>query len=125
MGFRVNSNLYPGRAPADKILITCFLGGVRNRAVLGKSDEELVQSAVSELSILLGVKKEPEFVHILRHARAIPQYDLSHPEKMETIEKALGQLPGLFLSGNYLRGVSVWDCLSQGMALGKKLSGLW
>ncbi|MHB8483056.1 MAG: protoporphyrinogen oxidase [Nitrospiria bacterium] len=122
LGFRVNSNLYPGRAPEGKTVLTCFLGGVRNGKMLQKRDEELVDLTLNELKNLVGVKNRPEFVNIIRHPRAIPQYDLSHQLKLEAVEKELNQIPGLYLAGNYLKGVSVWDCLSQGLELGKSIA---
>ncbi|MBI3352406.1 MAG: protoporphyrinogen oxidase, partial [Nitrospirae bacterium] len=89
LGFRVNSNLYPGRAPEGKTILTCFLGGVRNSHMLQKRDDELVNLTLNELKTLVGVKNRPEFVNVTRHPRAIPQYDLSHHLKLEAIEKEL------------------------------------
>jgi oxygen-dependent protoporphyrinogen oxidase len=122
LGFRVNSNLYPGRAPEGKIILTCFMGGMRNQEVMQKKDEDIIGIAQKEAGILLGGVFNPQMVSLIRHFRAIPQYDLNHLLKMETIEKELSQLPGLYLTGNYLKGVSVWDCLSQGLDMGKAIS---
>ena len=122
LGFRVNSNLYPGRAPEGNTILTCFLGGVRNSHMLQKRDDELVDLTLNELKTLVGLKNRPEFVNVTRHPQAIPQYDLSHHLKLEAIEKELSRIPGLYLAGNYLKGVSVWDCLSQGLELGKAVA---
>ncbi|MBI3605776.1 MAG: protoporphyrinogen oxidase [Nitrospirae bacterium] len=122
LGFRVNSNLYPGRAPEGKIILTCFMGGMRNQEVMQKKDEDIIGIAQKEAGILLGGTFNPQMVSLIRHFRAIPQYDLNHLLKIETIEKELSQLPGLYLTGNYLKGVSVWDCLSQGLDMGKAIS---
>ncbi len=122
LGFRINSNLYPGRAPEGKIILTCFMGGMRNQEVMQKKDEEIIGIAQKEAGILLGGGFDPQMVSLIRHFRAIPQYDLNHLSKIETIEKELNQLPGLYLTGNYLKGVSVWDCLSQGLDMGKAIS---
>jgi oxygen-dependent protoporphyrinogen oxidase len=123
LGFRLNSNLYAGRAPAGKMVVTCFIGGMRNRGVVEQSESELIQTAFEEISSLLELNRKPEFTHIVRHQKAIPQYDLKHHLKIETISKELDLIPGLYLAGNYFRGVSVWDCLSQGLELGKSISG--
>jgi hypothetical protein len=36
----------------------------------------------------------------------------------------VARIGGLALVGNYLRGVSVGDCLSKGMTLGRELTGV-
>lgn len=122
LGFRLNSNLYAGRAPEGKMVVTCFIGGMRNRSVVEQSEKELIRTAYEEISSLLELRGRPEFTHLVRHQKAIPQYDLKHHLKIETISKELGLIPGLWLAGNYFRGVSVWDCLSQGLELGKTIS---
>lgn len=122
LGFRLNSNLYAGRAPSGKLVVTCFLGGVRNQAVATQSDEDLIQIAIKEIVLLLDLAGQPDFIHLVRHQKAIPQYDLQHLSKLETISKELAQIEGMHLAGNYFKGVSVWDCLSQGLELGKMIS---
>ncbi len=122
LGFRLNSNLYAGRAPAGKMVVTCFIGGMRNRGVVEQSEKELIQTAFEEIASLLELRGQPEFTHLVRHMKAIPQYDLKHHLKIETISKELDLIPGLYLAGNYFRVVSVWDCLSQGLELGKTIS---
>lgn len=123
LGFRINSNLYQGRAPSGKMVVTSFAGGVRNPGIIQQSKEELIQTALDEMTQLLGLKGKPEFTHMTLHSKAIPQYDLQHTRRIEKIAEGLNRIPGLYLTGNYLKGVSVWDCLSQGMEMGKMISG--
>ena len=122
LGFRINSNLYPNRAPQDKLVITCFAGGMRNRHIVEESDDAIIRSCLNEVRRLLEFKGDPEFTHLFRHRHAIPQYDLRHHLKLESITKELNRLNGIYLAGNYFRGVSVWDCLSQGLEIGKSIS---
>ncbi|MBI1823040.1 MAG: protoporphyrinogen oxidase, partial [Nitrospirae bacterium] len=122
LGFRINSNLYQGRAPSGMMVVTSFAGGVRNQDIIRESREELIQTALDELTSLLGLKGKPEFFHTTIHPKAIPQYDLNHSGKIETINRELKRIPGLYLAGNYSKGVSVWDCLSQGLEMGKMIS---
>jgi oxygen-dependent protoporphyrinogen oxidase len=51
---------------------------------------------------------------IARHRSALPQYGLGHRDRVTRIRGAVAAVPGLFLAGNYLDGVSVGDCARQG-----------
>jgi len=108
-----SSSLFPGRAPEGKVCLTNFVGGATDPVVRELSDAELIQTVHQELQITLGVKADPHVVAIHRYARAIPQYTLGHQTKRQEIEKHLGRMPGLFLASNYLRGVSVGDCVRE------------
>jgi len=61
------------------------------------------------------------FTNITRYERSIPQYKLGHSASMANIEKALEPLPGLHLLGNYLKGISVADCVKNGVDLANRL----
>ena len=44
-------NKFSGRAPADRALIRCFLGGSRDQQILQSSDEEIVRIVREELNL--------------------------------------------------------------------------
>jgi len=109
-----SSSLFAGRAPMNKVLMTCYLGGMTNPQILQCNDQWLSSLAMQELKSLLGVRKEPEFVHVVRHTKGLPQYHLGHQQRLQSISTQLRLLPGLHLTGNYLHGVSVRDCITRG-----------
>ena len=47
-------------------------------------------------------------------SKAIPQYNLGHLKRLETIHNHLKPFSGLFLSSNYLDGVALGDCVRRG-----------
>jgi oxygen-dependent protoporphyrinogen oxidase len=104
-----SSSLFAGRAPAGKTLLTVFLAGSRDPAAFDLSDEELLAAASRDLAAALGTGTDVELVRVTRYVRAIPQYDLDHRGRMETLLHAEGRLPGLTFLGNYRGGVSVGD----------------
>jgi oxygen-dependent protoporphyrinogen oxidase len=61
----------------------------------------------------LGINAEPinHFIH--RWEKAIPQYHLGHLERLQRIDTRLSAHPGLFLTGNALRGVAINDCTAD------------
>ncbi|MBE9536327.1 MAG: protoporphyrinogen oxidase [Proteobacteria bacterium] len=114
LGSLWSSTLFPGRAPEGKVSLSCFIGGARNRGIVNQSDDEVLAEVLADLKTLLGVDGSPVFTNIVRYDRSIPQYTLGHSARMANIERALQPFPGLHLLGNYLKGISVADCVKNG-----------
>ena len=108
-----NSSLFPGRAPRGTVSMTTFCGGATNPELRAMSESRLGQIVVRELSGLLGIRGAPISQLVWRHERALPQYELGHAEAVATMESELTRLPGLFLTGNYLRGPSIGACVEE------------
>jgi len=122
LGSLWSSNVYPDRAPDGRVLLTNYVGGMRDSDVLKWSDTQLVRLVVDALRDLVGLVDVPEFVRVIRHPQAIPQFLLGHAQRVGSIDRWRAQWPGLYLAGNYLHGVSVRDCLSQGVALADQIA---
>ncbi len=115
------SSLFPGRAPAGKVLLTSYLGGMRAPQAIDWDDERIVAQALKTLQPLIGLKAEPEMVRVDRHREALPVYHGAYQKRMQAIESRLRQLPGLHLEANYKGGVSVRDRLVCGQAVAKRI----
>jgi len=102
------------RAPADHVLLRAFVGGARDPRVLERSDQELVAQALSALTPLLAIRRQPLFSRVYRWERANAQHEVGHLARMEAIERALGRHPGLYLTGSGFRGVGIPDCVNDG-----------
>jgi oxygen-dependent protoporphyrinogen oxidase len=107
-------NKFSHRAPEDRALIRCFLGGTRDEAVLQLPDDEILGIVREELRQILGLNAEPLFTRIYRWRGAMAQYIVGHLERVQRIESLLKQLPGLALAGNAYRGIGVPDCVRSG-----------
>jgi oxygen-dependent protoporphyrinogen oxidase len=46
--------------------------------------------------------------------KAMPQYNLGHPETLNRIDAALEKYPSLALAGNGYRGIGIPDCIHSG-----------
>jgi oxygen-dependent protoporphyrinogen oxidase len=108
-----NSSLLPGRAPERWVCTTNFIGGATDPEALGLSDEELIRIVHADLSRVLGISGEPRRLPITRYESAIPQYNIGHAERVARIEGELRNRQGLWIAGNYLRGISIGDCIKQ------------
>ncbi|MHB1385210.1 MAG: protoporphyrinogen oxidase [Bellilinea sp.] len=106
---------FDNRAPADMLLMRCFLGGPGKEEMVDLSDEEIIQVTRQELDALLGIQAEPVLTRIYRWIKANPQYDLGHLERVDKIFSLIeSDLPGIYLTGSAYRGVGVPDCINQG-----------
>jgi len=115
------SSKWDGRAPDGFVLIRVYAGRFGGRDVIEDSDGELVALARDELR-LLGIEAEPHLSRIDRWPRGMPQYVLGHPERLERIDSALADHPGLALAGAAYRGVGIPDCIHSGEEAARSLA---
>jgi oxygen-dependent protoporphyrinogen oxidase len=106
LGCLWESSLFPGRAPEGQVLLRVMLGGQL-------PDDGVVPQALAAVRRALGVHGQPLLAHLFRHRRAIPQYTIGHLARVATADAIERDLPGLFLTGNALRGVGVNDCARE------------
>jgi len=124
LGTVVDSNVFPGRAPEGSVLFRTMMGGARSPQFAELPDEQLVDRVRSDLKDMLGLTADPDFVSIYRHDKAIPQYLVGHADRLAAIHRELEALPGLVLTGNAYRGVSLNDCVLNASRTADFLTGL-
>jgi oxygen-dependent protoporphyrinogen oxidase len=114
LGTLYHSAVFPERSPEGYQMLVTFVGGVRSGDKLdGMSDDELNAVVIGQLRELLGVSGEPDFVHIKRWKKAIPQYRVGY----EDVTAACGDFEknnrGLYFCSNFYRGISMGDCVKN------------
>jgi oxygen-dependent protoporphyrinogen oxidase len=107
-------NKFSHRAPADRALIRCFLGGSRDQQILQSSDEEIVRIVREELKQILALAAEPLFTRVYKWNAAMALYTVGHLDRLERIHNLCRGLP-LALAGNGYRGIGVPDCVRSGV----------
>ncbi|HEY9874454.1 MAG TPA: protoporphyrinogen oxidase [Candidatus Obscuribacterales bacterium] len=110
-----SSSLFPGRSPQGWQMLTNFIGGATDPEIGNLDNEQIVQAVHKDLQrILLKQDVSPKVLAVHLWKRAIPQYTLGHNKRLEQVNQALKQLPGLYLCSNYIDGVSLGDCVQRG-----------
>jgi len=121
-GAQFCSTLFPGRAPAGHVAIAGYLAGERSPELAGLEAPALIALARAEFSELLGARGEPVLARVRRWPLGLPQYRLGHGLRAERLLGVGERLPGLFVTGNYLTGVSVAACIEQARATAERVA---
>ncbi|NWK54658.1 protoporphyrinogen oxidase [Verrucomicrobiaceae bacterium N1E253] len=117
LGVLFSSSMFDGRAPDQHVTLTCMMGGSLNPH-FAENDDQVV---LDELKRLLGVEGAPSFRHRTSWQHAIPQYSLDYQKVIDAIQTCENDYPGLHLAGNYRGGISVGDCMVNGLELGQTI----
>jgi oxygen-dependent protoporphyrinogen oxidase len=125
LGVLFDSTVFEGRAPAGKVLLRAMLGGARAPLLADLPEEDLLALVKEDLRAAMGIEGDPEEARIYRWHQGIPQYEPGHGERLERIEAIRAEHPGLFLTGNSYRGISMNLCCRDALATARAvLEGL-
>jgi protoporphyrinogen/coproporphyrinogen III oxidase len=105
LGILFESSYAPHRAPVGHSFAKVIAGGSTRPDVVDWTDDQIIDTIVSEASRILAIDVDPTFVEIVRHHAGIPQYQTGHLEWVAELQKLAR--PGLHLTGWGYRGVGV------------------
>jgi oxygen-dependent protoporphyrinogen oxidase len=86
---------------------------------LGETD--MLNRVEKDLRELLGINEGPIFAELAKWKNSMPQYEVGHLDRVQSIENAVDQLPSLTLAGNAYRGAGIPDCIRSGEAAAEKI----
>jgi len=112
-GAQFSSTMFEGRAPAGHVSLSCYVGGARDPQAAEMAAPALSAAVHQELSGLLGITGQPVVSRTRHWPRGLPHYTLGHSARRATIDDTHKRVAGLYLTGNYLNGVSVTNCLEN------------
>jgi len=111
------STMFPGRAPVGHVALAGYLGGARAPELALRPARELVVLARAEFGDLLGARGAPVVTRVRQWPRGLPQYTIGHGARVAALRGAEARVPGLFVTGNYLQGISLGACVDQAHAV--------
>lgn len=121
LGCLWDSSIFPGRAPAGKVLVRAMIGGATDPAAVNLPDAELVAAVRSDLERAMAIEVEPERIWVFRHRQGISQYTVGHGERLASIERALAGWPGLHVTGQSFRGVAMNACVEEARRVAERV----
>lgn len=116
-----NSSLFPGRAPEGHALLTSFVGGATDPSAAKLTSSQLADLVHREIAPLLSIKSDPVLSNATLWPRALPQYNLGHADRLSKIEMLRARFPGIWLTGNYLRGPAIGSCVEQALSVAEEV----
>lgn len=115
------STMFAGRAPADHVAISAYIGGARAPDLARQVPRALIDMARRDFAELLGVSGNPVLARVRQWPRGLPQFQRGHLRLVERLRRALGEAPGVFVTGNYLGGVSVGACADSALDTARRV----
>ncbi len=120
LGVIFSSHLFGGRSPKDRELLTVYIGGATDPSIVDMEEERILEIVKKDLGDILGLK-DMDFYHIKKWRKAIPQYNIGYGKYYELQEHIENNFKGMFLTGNYLHGVSMADCIKNSKKVYEKI----
>ncbi len=115
------STKFPHRAPDGYALLRVFIGRAGQEEDIAWTEESLAEIARDELSLTLGITAEPLITRVFLWEKAMPQYNLGHPGRLDRITHSLAEKTGLALAGNGYGGIGIPDCIRSGELAAEKI----
>jgi len=121
LGTIFSSALFPNRAPAGHLTLTSYVGGARYPELALLPPEQLIETTLADLRVLLGVRGQPVFTQTAVYPRAIPQYNVGYGKYRQLLNDLEAAAPGLFFAGHYRDGVSLGDSIVSGVNIAERV----
>ena len=109
-----NSAIFSGKAPEGEALFTLLIGGAHHLEKTESDLEALAEAAQQRFESLMGIKASPKLVQGYFWPHSIPQFNADQLDLKDKLIELVESYPGLYFAGNWLRGVSVGDCVKSG-----------
>jgi oxygen-dependent protoporphyrinogen oxidase len=104
-------------------LLRVFVGRSGQEDAIDWDESGLLVMAKQELEQTLGITAEPLFSKVFRWEKAMPQYLLGHPQRLERLDAAMEKWPDMALAGNGYRGIGIPDCIHSGQLAVERVLG--
>jgi oxygen-dependent protoporphyrinogen oxidase len=114
LGSLFSSNMFPGRAPENHILLETLIGGRRHPERLDLNDSDLTARAFDDVKTILHIKHEPVFTRVLRPKSSIPQLERNYPALMDWRSSVESAFAGLHICGFGWGGIGINDMIKHG-----------
>ncbi|MGB5108103.1 MAG: protoporphyrinogen oxidase [Candidatus Zixiibacteriota bacterium] len=116
------SSIFAERAPDGMIQFRTMLGGDGFHESIEMTDEQLLEAVKSDLCQIMKVEGEPQIARMFRWKNGIPQYRVGHRKLLDTIEREISGISGLYLAGNAYYGIGLNDCVKQSHRAAQSIS---
>lgn len=121
LGMLFSSTLFEDRAPSGHIALTAYVGGARQPELAQLAPEAMTALVHDEVRSLLGARGAPVFTRVRYWRCGLPQPAVDHAQRVGRLRAPEETLPGLFITGNYLNGISTAACIDAALAVAQRV----
>jgi oxygen-dependent protoporphyrinogen oxidase len=100
-------------AGGDLAVLRCSVGRLGEEYILQRSDEELTALAAADLRTAIGLQAPVVGSLVTRWGGGLPQYAVGHLDRIDRVEAAVADQPGLAVCGAAYRGVGIAACVAS------------
>jgi len=100
----------------DLLVMRCSIGRHREERVLQVEDEELVQTALEDLSDAIGLSVRPVDWHVQRWGGGLPQYAVGHSDRVRQVRLSVAKAGALAVCGAAYDGLGIPACIASAEA---------
>jgi protoporphyrinogen/coproporphyrinogen III oxidase len=119
-----SSTVFPDRAPEGHVMLTVFVGGLRDPDFVQADPQTQTARVLDDLRVLLGAQGEPTFRAVQVWPKAIPQYVLGYGRFKDIADEVERRNPGFLLAGTYRDGISLGEAIASGERAAARASDL-
>lgn len=117
----VSSNKWGWLGDTGRTVIRTSVGRAGETTLLQHDDGELATRALADLRSAFGSLPDPADHAVQRWGGGLPQYDVGHLDRVETIERSIAGVQGLEVCGAAYRGVGIPAVIASGRAAARRL----
>lgn len=117
----VSSNKWGWVGETGRTVVRTSVGRAGDTTLLQHDDGELADRALVDLRSAFGVLPDPADRLVQRWGGALPQYDVGHLDRVDTVERSVAAVRGLEVCGAAYRGVGIPAVISSGRAAARRL----
>lgn len=124
-GSTVSTQKWPWLAEraGGSTVVRASIGRAGESTALLADDATVVERAAADLRSAFGSLPPITAQHVQRWGGALPQYDVGHLERVETVERSIAAVPGLEVCGAAYRGIGVPAVLATAHTAAARLAG--
>ncbi len=120
LGFLHPKDIFEGRCPENKDLVTVMMGGVFQPQAVNWSVQNSLKTALEALEKILGPLPAVEKYWMWNHSPGIPQNEITALEFLKHFEDQVTATKGVSLNSTISGGVAVNDCIRKSFELADK-----
>ena len=114
LGILFNSRIFPHLSPKKYDLITVMVGGGKQKNILNNPKKEIEKRVVSDIKKIIKFEGDIKLLNHFSWKKGIPQYDINFSNFSNSIKNYMQKNDGFYIAGNYIKGVSVSNCVKAG-----------